>query len=146
MFGEQLTIGAAMILLTVVIHTTGLVALVALLKQQAPQEGAGLSYVRVLWNLGLIILGIFTLHIAEIWAWALLYLWLGEFTQLEPALYFSTVTFTTLGYGDVTLGEGWRLLSAVEATNGIILFGVSTAFVFAVLRRLFEAAHIVEHD
>ena len=66
-------------------------------------------------------------------------MWLGEFDSLEPALYFSTVTFTTLGYGDITLTEGWRLLSAFEAANGIILFGVSTAFVFAMIQKIYRS-------
>ena len=65
---------------------------------------------------------------------------------MQSALYFSTVTFTTLGYGDITLQERWKLLSSFEAVNGIVLFGVSTAFVFAVLKRLFEEAGLVEPE
>ena len=146
MFGEQLVIGAAMILLTVVVHITGIVGLVAYLKRCLPEDTSGISYRSVLWLLGLTILGVFALHIVEIWAWALLYLWLGEFVSLELSLYFSTVTFTTLGFGDVTLQERWRLLSSFEAANGILLFGVSTAFVFAVMRKLFEVANIIGHE
>ncbi len=65
---------------------------------------------------------------------------------MERSLYFSTVTFTTLGYGDITLQERWQLLSSLEAVNGIILFGVSTAFVFGVIRKLFEAATIIRSE
>ena len=71
---------------------------------------------------------------------------LGEFESLERALYFSTVTFTTLGYGDLVLNVRWQLLSGFEAVNGIILFGVSTAFVFAVMRRMFEAIELVKPE
>ena len=78
------------------------------------------------------------LHLLEITLWALTYMNLPSVTELgslEEALYFSLVTFTTLGYGDVTLGPVWRLLSGMEAMNGILLAGWATAFFFLVLRR-----------
>lgn len=62
------------------------------------------------------------------WLWAGLFLWLGAFSSLEPALYFATVSLTTLGFGDIILAEDVRLLSAVVAANGLIMFGLSTAF------------------
>jgi hypothetical protein len=57
----------------------------------------------------------------------------------EAALYFSMVTFTTLGYGDVTLDDSWRLLSSIQAANGVIMFGWTTAQVTAVLQRLYRS-------
>jgi hypothetical protein len=70
--------------------------------------------------------------------WAVTYVYLGTLSHFEEALYFSTVTFTTLGFGDITLGTEWRLLASFEAANGILLFGWSTALVFAFLQRLVE--------
>ena len=136
-----------MIVLTVVIHTAGVVGLVGYLKGATdPAAGRPLGHAAVLRLLVLTILAIFLLHTIEVWCWALLYLWLGEFAGLERALYFSTVTFTTLGYGDITLAPRWQMLSSLEAVNGIILFGVSTAFVFAVLRKLFAAAALIKPE
>ncbi len=132
-----------MIGLTVVIHIAGIIGLIAYLKAQGAQTVGPGRYVGMMRVLVVTILGIFFAHTAEIWSWAVLYLWLGEFESLERALYFSSVTFTTLGYGDITLQEGWQLLSSLEAANGVILFGVSTAFVFAVMRKVFEAASII---
>jgi voltage-gated potassium channel Kch len=63
--------------------------------------------------------------------WAALFLLLGEFEDFTTALYFSGVTFATLGYGDVVLSPQWRLLSPLEAANGILMFGVSTAIMTA---------------
>lgn len=60
-------------------------------------------------------------------AWAGLFVLLGEFDQFATALYYSGVNFTTLGYGDIVLSEQWRLLGPLEAANGILMFGVSTA-------------------
>jgi voltage-gated potassium channel Kch len=70
--------------------------------------------------------------------WAGLFVLLGEFDNFAHALYFSGVTFATLGYGDVVLSEGWRLLSALEAANGILMFGVSTAVMTAAVSDVFK--------
>ena len=69
--------------------------------------------------------------------WGGFYLWVGALANTEEALYFSLVTFTTLGYGDINLGVDWRLLAAFEAANGIIMFGWTTAMIVAVATRLF---------
>ncbi len=146
MFGGQVLIGASMIAFTVVVHTMGIIGLIACLKFMNFQALGHRNYVGLMRLLVLVILGIFLIHTLEIWSWALLYLWLEQFVSMERALYFSTVTFTTLGYGDIILDERWQLLSSFEAANGIILFGVSTAFVFAVMRRLFKATSIVQPE
>ena len=70
--------------------------------------------------------------------WAGLFVLLGEFDSLVTALYFSGVTFATLGYGDLVLSPPWRLLSALEATNGILMFGVSTAVMTAAVSDVFK--------
>lgn len=77
-----------------------------------------------------------SLHIVEILVWAVSYMIMapGELPSLEAAVYFSAVTFTTLGYGDITLSEA-RLMSGFEAIDGILLVGWSTAFLFTALQR-----------
>ena len=81
------------------------------------------------------------LHSAQIIIWALAYLFLLPPTVLntfEEAAYFSFVTFTTLGYGDITLAGEWRIMSGIEALNGILLAGWSTAMLFAVVQRMWQ--------
>ena len=78
------------------------------------------------------------LHLAEISVWATFYLWRNAMPDLPSALYFSAVTYTTTGYGDLVLVEGWRLLGAVEALTGILMCGWSTGFFFAIVNRLYE--------
>jgi|SRR3954470_20137917 len=80
------------------------------------------------------------LHLVEISLWAAFYLWRNAMPDLSSALYFSAVTYTTTGYGDLLLSERWRLLGAVEALTGILLCGWSTGFFFAIVNRLYEFA------
>ena len=71
----------------------------------------------------------------QIWVWAIAFLLAGAITGLEPALYFTTVSFTTLGFGDITLDPSWRLLSGITAANGFLSFGWSTAYMVELVRR-----------
>ena len=75
-------------------------------------------------------------HLIQIALWALLYLLCGELATFETAFYCSAQNYTALGYGDVVLSLRWRLLGPLEAINGLLLFGLSTAVMFAVLSRL----------
>ena len=75
-------------------------------------------------------------HLIQIALWALAYLLCGEMATFETAFYFSAQNYTALGYGDVVLSQRWRLLGPLEAINGLLLFGLSTAVMFAVLSHL----------
>jgi hypothetical protein len=75
-------------------------------------------------------------HLTEIALWAGVFLACGELSTFEKAFYFSAESYTALGYGDVVLSERWRLLGPLEAINGLLLFGLSTAVMFAVMSRL----------
>lgn len=74
-------------------------------------------------------------HTIQVWLWALVFYAVGAFTELEPSLYFTLVTFTTAGYGDITLSHDWRLLSGITAANGFLSFGWSTAYMVELVRR-----------
>lgn len=136
-----------MILAAVIFHVTALIYLASLLehvsnalkKKLSPRaHGTALLAVAVL-----IIIGI---HTIEAWGWAVLFVSLGEFADSERALYFSVVTSTTLGYGDITLSERWQLLGTFEAMGGLILFGASTAFLLELMRRIFREFTSVNAD
>jgi hypothetical protein len=75
--------------------------------------------------------------VLDVTLWAVFYYLLEALPSFEEAFYFSTVTFTTVGYGDITLGPRWRLLGTFEAVNGWIIFGWMTALVMAVIQRLY---------
>ena len=78
-------------------------------------------------------------HLAEISVWALFYLWRGCMPDAEAAFYFSGVTYTTVGYGDLVLQKPWQLLGPIEGLMGILMCGLSTGFFFAVLSKVFGA-------
>lgn len=69
----------------------------------------------------------------SVWSWAGVYIYIGLFDRLETALYFAIVSFTTVGYGDVVIDEHWRLLAGMTATNGLLVFGLFTAFLVEIL-------------
>ena len=79
------------------------------------------------------------LHLIEIAAWAVFYVWKDAMADLQSALYFSAVTYTTTGYGDLVLPQEWRLVGAIEALTGILMCGWSTGFFFAVVTRMFRS-------
>jgi len=133
-------IGSALIAITVLIHAIGTTVWVRHLARRYSGQSfwRGRRAMLVLVNTALIV---FVLHTLEIVLWAGAYQALlpaNEFASFQEAVYFSFVTFTTLGYGDITLSEGWRLLSGIEALNGILLVGWTTAMIFAVVQNIWR--------
>ena len=98
--------------------------------------GFPLGYVFVTVLIAGLVVFMFLVSLLDAVLWAHAYLRVGAFEQLDESLYFSMVTFTTLGYGDITLSSEWRLLASFQAANGIIIFGWTTALVAAVIQRL----------
>ena len=138
MFFAQLVLGAILVCMTVLVHAVALDRLMKFLAQAGPA-----FYRRFYrhWKAPMLIvtaLGVFCAHIVQIWLWAIFYISVTEFESFEEALYFSTSTFTTVGYGDIVLDESWRLISSFQSANGFLLFGWSTAFIFEVMSKLYE--------
>ena len=129
-------LGAALFILTTAIHTEGMLLTRQRFKGQALEAQPPLHRSRF-YLVALVVIWMFMVSMLEVVVWAVTYLLIGAIEGVEPALYFSTVTFTTLGYGDVTLGERWRLLGAFQAANGIIMFGWTTAIVIAAVQRVY---------
>lgn len=129
-------LGCALVVVTTVIHGGGMSAA---LRWLALALGRGLgegSFWRRSLVVSVVVLILFVALLVEAALWAAAYVVLGAIREFEEALYFSTVTYTTLGYGDVVLDERWRLLASFEAANGIIIFGWTTALIFVAVRRI----------
>ncbi|WP_291844413.1 potassium channel family protein [Maricaulis sp.] len=133
---NALLVSAGLAVWTVMVHMVGLGSLLALARLRTSRIDPHGSVLRQALFILIIVLGLFVLHAVEIWSFAMIYLALGAVTGLEEALYFSTSTFTTLGYGDVIIDSEWRLVSAMEGFTGFLMIGWSTAFLVSIVGRL----------
>ena len=131
----NLVVGTIVISFTVLIHTFGLIAITHVMASLVARFRMHGRRSRVMAMIS-IVFGLFTVLTVEIWLWAIFYLLIGAFPDIATALYFSTVTFSTLGYGDVLPPERWRQLAALEAVNGFLLIGWSTAYLIAASTRV----------
>ena len=130
----KLFIAWSLMALCVVVHAMGMTALLRWVNRWAARLNAPFWFMtwRLVRMAGLIIL----LHLVEIAFWAFFYAWDHGMPDLQSSLYFSAVTYTTTGYGDLVLPNEWRLVGGVEALTGILMCGWSTGFFFAVLSRM----------
>lgn len=126
----NLMMGTIVITATVFIHTFGLIFV---------SRAIGWLTARLRWNghrsrvlaMNSVVLGLLAVLSVEIWLWAAVYLAIGVVPNFSTGLYFSTITFSTVGYGDVVPNHDWRLLAALEGVNGFLLIGWSTAYLVA---------------
>lgn len=137
-FNEQLAVGAGMIALCVVIHGVGLFTLGRLMRGRRAEERLAriepLSVHGALVTL-FVVFALVIVHFVEIWLFALLYDLVGALRTFQDALYFSTISYATLGSNE-PISHTWRLVGAIEGLIGIILLGWSTAFFVRVLAHL----------
>lgn len=131
----SLLIATGMVALTVTVHFLGLILLLKLLRERPRRTRASALFSQA-GAILFVVLSLMLLHTAQIWLYAGLYVVAGALPDLESALYFSTVSFTTVGYGDIVLAPDWRLVGAIESANGLLLFGWSTAFLAAITTQL----------
>ena len=132
---EQILLGSVLITITLIIEVLFIEVTVRALKRFRPLlESTSIRKTTfVLIGITLWLLAVMSV---AIWIWALTLTSLNVFDTLEGALYFSMVAFTTLGLGDLTLPVDWRLLSGFLSANGLFLFGLNTAILIEVMRRM----------
>jgi hypothetical protein len=131
----QLLMGAVLVSLSVAMHAFGSVAVIRLVRRHHMEPRLRALH-RPVGGLVAGFLCIFLLHVVEVSLWAGVYLAVRAFDSFEEALYFSMVSFTTLGFGDLVLPAQWRILGASEGMLGLVLLGWSTGLVLVLLEPL----------
>ena len=132
----NLLIAWSLMALCVVVHAIGVSGAIGWLQRR---EGPGLRLGHWIWIFIQMAGWIILLHVIEVIVWALAYALTGAIPGMPSALYFSAVTYTTTGYGDIVLPEDWRLVGAIEALTGILMCGWSTGFFVAVVSRMYKS-------
>jgi hypothetical protein len=133
---RPLLVGATAVLCTILIHGLALGATVNFFRYERRRGRQGLGFWTNLSIAALVISLAFVAHLGEIALWAGLFVVCGEFQDFGIAYYHSAVNYTTLGYGDLIMSPSWKLLGPLEGADGALMFGVSTAMIFAVTQRL----------
>jgi hypothetical protein len=133
-----LALGLGMFLLTLFVQMVPTAVLISIVTSKHPRR-----LMRPLFGASFILFQAVTVlilvaHLVNMALWAVLFCLCGEFTDFETAYYHSAVNYSSLGYGDVVMSRRWRLLGPLETINGIVMFGISTAQIFAFLMRLIE--------
>src|SRR5437773_6430342 len=129
----ELLIASCLVAMTVIIHAAGLgLALSRTLRVTARLDT---RFWPITWLLIRIAWFLIVIHLFEIAVWALFFWWQKCLPDAESSLYFSGVTYATLGYGDLLLPKEWRLFGPIEALTGTLMCGLSIAFFFAVLSK-----------
>lgn len=136
----ELLIATLLVLFTVGFHGAGIFCLSSGLEKLAParkqlsrrQQAAGATF---------LILGLLAITTIEIWAYALFYVSTGAVADLRTAVYFSTVSFATLGFSDDAIIDDWKLVGAIEGINGALLVGWSVAFLVSEASRHLPRRH-----
>lgn len=137
----NLLLGSAAVLVNLAIQVLAIVGLISFFVQRIETGKVHLSLKTDLRLLSLVILILFIGHLLQAVTWALIFIWLGEFENLQTAYYHSLVNLTSLGYGDIVMSEKRRLLGAMEAANGVLMFGLSAGSMLSVMNRMF-ASHV----
>ncbi|MEO5916767.1 MAG: potassium channel family protein [Luteolibacter sp.] len=118
------------------IQTAGMFLGIHWLKRLWPHREADYIPARTYWLIVRMVYGLLILHLLQILVWAAVYQLRGCFPDLSTSFYFSAASYSTVGYGDVVLPEKWRILGAVEAVTGVLMFGWSTGIIFTVVHHL----------
>jgi hypothetical protein len=111
-----------------------------LFKVVSEAKGSHFSKGRTTFVISMVMTMLFIGHVVQVAIWAVLFMVLGEFSDFLTAFYHSMVNFASLGYGDIVMSEDWRLLGAIEASNGVLMFGLSAGAMLSIM------SYLLTHD
>ena len=138
-WGMQILSGSTLLAICSLIHVACIAFGVPILQREGRLLPSGQSNWRVLILLGFVIVLVVFGHTVQVWLWSVVFYGVGAFPDFAASFYFATATYTTLGYGDMLLGEGLRIFGSFAAITGLLTFGISTALLMGVLVRILPA-------
>ena len=134
----SLALGLGMFLLTLCVQAVPVAIIIHIVTSRHPRRLTRPSYSANFLLLQMVAALVVLTHLVNIALWAVLFCLCGEFAGFETAYYHSAVNYSSLGYGDIVMSMRWRLLGPLETIDGIVIFGISTALIFALMMRLIE--------
>ncbi len=134
----SLILGSVTVVVSMSIQVIAVVVMLRyLIKAIADHDPPSAGFGFEAYAISMVLMMLFIGHLIQIAIWAILFMLLGEFDIFQTAFYHSTVNFASLGYGDIVMSEKWRLLGAIEASNGVLMFGLSAGTMLSVMTNLF---------
>lgn len=135
-----LILGCVFALLTMAIQIAAVVYMLQYLINVVHDENPRYSGMKMhAYVISVVMLIMFAGHLVQVAIWAVLFMQLGEFSDFLTAFYHSMVNFASLGYGDIVMSERWRLLGAMEASNGVLMFGLTAGAILSVMSYLLSS-------
>ena len=134
----HLAIAAALVAGTVAIHSAGSFVLIVLFNRHRVRSSGRPGYTRLIFVLTFVVFALLFLHMLEVALWAAFYSLEGSIPDVRTSVYFSLVTYATVGYGDVVLSEEWRVLAGIEALVGVMMMSWSTALLIACVQWVYS--------
>jgi hypothetical protein len=133
-----LAVGLVATAFTVVVHAAAVAANLRFVRHERALGRMGVAFWIDVQIVSTAVMMALLAHLIEIALWAEIFIGCGEFRDLGLAFYHSAMNYTTLGYGDIVMSPAWKMLGPIEAADGMLMFGVSTAMIFAVIHRLVQ--------
>jgi hypothetical protein len=135
----QIFMGSALLVVCSLIHVGVVAGSMPFMKWVGHKLEDSKVMVRTAGLLGVGVMLILLAHTVQVWTWAFAFMLSGAFSDLNTSFYYSMVTYTTLGYGDIVLGPTERIFGTFAAITGLLTFGISSAFLISLLVALFPA-------
>lgn len=133
-----LTLGLAMFLMSLCVQSVPIGILIRIATSKHPRSWTRPSYAANFVLIQMFALLLVLAQLVNVALWAVLLFVCGEFADFPTAYYHSAVNYSSLGYGDIVMSARWRLLGPLEAIDGVVMFGISTALIFALTMRFIE--------
>jgi hypothetical protein len=135
---KPLLLGSFIIIVNMGIQCFCIVAMIRYLMKKQKMRVAKATFFSDFNMLSNILTVLFVGHILQFTIWAQVFVFIGEFLDFDTAFYHSIVNFSSLGYGDIVMSETWRLLGALEACNGVLMFSLSAGTMLAMMTHIFR--------